>query len=248
MNIWQYLALFVSVILGGLLAFYVQRFSRRWLQVILSFSGAYILGITVLHLLPGVIAGEEVDERIGIWLLGGFFIQLLLEQLSGGVEHGHMHAAKGPSARFALAVMAGLCLHAFMEGMPLAGYQQLHALHHSGHSHGHQHLLIGIILHKAPAAFALVTLLLTSGFSRWVTMSCLVVFASMSPLGSAFASLPFWSAEAQHYLLALVIGSFLHISTTILFETDSSHRHRVSHRKLLAILAGLGMALGTLYF
>ena len=42
-------------------------------------------------------------------------------------------------------------------------------------------------------------------------------------------------------LLGLVAGSFLHVSTTILFET--SPEHRLNWPKLAATLAGLGLAL-----
>ena len=42
-------------------------------------------------------------------------------------------------------------------------------------------------------------------------------------------------------LLGLVAGNFLHVSTTILFETSPDHRLNV--RKLLATLAGLLLAM-----
>ena len=44
--------------------------------------------------------------------------------------------------------------------------------------------------------------------------------------------------------MALVIGIFLHISTTILFE--SSEEHRFNYYKLITILLGAGLALATL--
>jgi uncharacterized membrane protein YjjP (DUF1212 family) len=43
------------------------------------------------------------------------------------------------------------------------------------------------------------------------------------------------------YLLAFVIGTFLHISTTILFE--SSEKHAFPKAKLLAIILGISAAL-----
>ena len=90
MENWQYLTLFLSVIGGGGLAFYIRKNTQALLKSVLSFSGAYILGISVLHLMPTVFTNQI--ENIGLWILGGFFIQLVLEQFSGGVEHGHVHA------------------------------------------------------------------------------------------------------------------------------------------------------------
>jgi hypothetical protein len=42
-------------------------------------------------------------------------------------------------------------------------------------------------------------------------------------------------------IMGIVIGIFLHISTTILFE--SSVDHKVSKRKMIAVLCGIGIAL-----
>ncbi len=249
MLLGQYFLLFISVILGGALAFYLRRQSRDNLQLALSFSGAYLLGISVLHLMPTVFATG--DEKIGLWVLLGFFVQLFLEQLSGGVEHGHLHVHEKASVSFAVQVMLGLCLHSFIEGMPLGNYEDFH---HSlpGHEH-HNHsenLLVGIILHKAPAAFALVLLLLFSHFKDRIVWICLIIFALMSPLGAA--TIHFLAAEEQlspqvmRILLAIVVGSFLHIATTILFEVDSSNHHRIPWKRMVAIIVGIGGALLTI--
>jgi hypothetical protein len=62
----------------------------------------------------------------------------------------------------------------------------------------------------------------------------------MTPLGS-FVSF-FVSDSALDYalpiLLALVIGLFLHLSTTILFEAGTSE-HQISFKRILAILMGI---------
>ena len=246
MAIWEYILLFISVALGGALAFFLRQFNARWIQLVLSFSGAYLLGITALHLLPGVY--HEQPASIGVWVLFGFFLQLLLEQLSRGVEHGHIHAHQNAGSSFAISIMLGLCLHAFLEGLPLSHYQDL------THAHQHQeswlgagnHLLFGIILHKIPAAFALVTLLLRSGFRSSIAFLLLIVFASMSPLAAQLADVSDWGARWLVYIVAVVVGSFLHIATTILFESDDKHQHHISWKKLLAIGLGLGIALVTM--
>jgi hypothetical protein len=45
--------------------------------------------------------------------------------------------------------------------------------------------------------------------------------------------------------MAVVIGIFLHISTTILFE--SSENHRFNLQKFVVIILGTLMALGTVF-
>ena len=244
MTIWHYLLLFIIVILSGMLAFGVKTQGKQLLKIALSFSGAYILGITVLHLMPSVFYGH--DHLAGLWILAGFFIQLFLEHLSLGVEHGHMHSKANAPAGMALSIMIGLCLHAFLEGMPLGNYSEFHHDHHHGHTHGHEHLLYGIILHKAPAAFSLTAILISSGFKRNITLLCLFIFAAMSPLGALTGTYLIQSQELQKIFLAMVIGSFLHISTTILFEADSSGHHTISMKKLVALVLGVGLAILTL--
>lgn len=227
--------------MGGGIAFYLRRNDQNVLRIVLALTGAYILGITVLHLMPGVFL--EGSHTPGLYILLGFFIQLFLEQFSGGVEHGHLHAKKGKKLGFALPIMIGLCVHAFLEGVPLGNYENMHT-HAHGHDHSHSHFLFGIILHKAPAAFTLVLLLLMSEFSKKTTVICLFIFAIMSPLGGMTAELLDLSLSAQRIVTAIVIGSFLHISTTIIFEADGG-KHSISLKKLAAIIVGTGMALLT---
>lgn len=239
MEIWQYLLLIGSVILGGTLSTVGKpEAMHKLLPLLLSFSGAYLIGIVALELIPETFGYSEGSP--GFFLLLGFLIQLLLENLSQGVEHGHVHAHAHAKQSYGLQVLLGLSLHAFLEGIPLAnqGVVEVH-----GHAHGSgEHLIYGIVLHKLPAAFALGLLLRSSGYSRSFRWFCLVVFALMSPLGAGLGQELMVSEAWHHNILALVIGSFLHISTTILFEADSGDHHRISYRKLGVIVMGMGLA------
>lgn len=242
MEIWQYILLFGSAFSAGLLAFFVREIPRAQLKTVLSFSGAYILGISVLHLLPDVFA--EHNHRAGVWILVGFFVQLLLEQFSKGIEHGHVHPSHAPNWGFAAQVMFGLSLHAFMEGMPLTAYPTHDLAEQTGHAHGSgAQLFWGIILHEMPASFTLAALLLLSGFRKNFVLMCLIVKSLMAPLGALFASQMAFSPAASVVATALVIGLFLHIATTILFEADSNAHHQIAWEKLLAIGLGAGLAL-----
>lgn len=243
MQFWQYALLFLAVLAGGGIALRLKKYDPAHLKLVLSFSGSYILGISILHLMPGVYV--DAGESIGLWILLGFFLQLVLEQLTRGVEHGHIHLHGHTKHNIALPIMLGLCLHAFIEGLPLNDYAEFHQLHH-GQGHDDNHLFFGIIIHKAPAAFALALLLLWSKVNQNIIWLYLAIFAAMSPLGALTASLFSVDLETVTKLVALVIGSFLHISTTILFEADDSHQHKIPWRKMAVILAGLGIALLTL--
>jgi hypothetical protein len=48
--------------------------------------------------------------------------------------------------------------------------------------------------------------------------------------------------------MAVVIGIFLHISTTILFESGSIDHHKFNKKKMIAVIAGVAIALGSFLF
>ena len=211
------------------------------LKLLIAFSGAYLLSITALHLLPEVFTGDDRGAYFGAFILVGFFIQVMLEYLSGGIEHGHAHTHR--SAGLPIGLMTGLCLHAFLEGMPLGGGDGGHSHHSHDHSHGHTHgiepLLLGIVLHKYPVAMVFLAMLLNSGLGKPKAFGLLAVFAAMAPLGTLLSEVDV-IGQYHRESLAIVIGIFLHVSTTILFE--SSEGHRFNSYKMMAIAAGLALS------
>ena len=231
MEIWKVLILFFSAFLGGSAIFLVKSDKSQLLKLILSFSGAYLFAITVLHLIPDAYSGSDPQE-IGIFILIGFLLQIFLEQFSEGVEHGHIHKHHETQV-FPYGIMISLCLHAFLEGMPLAKDQ-------------HNALIFGISLHHIPAAFALASILVQNQFKKSNVIIYIAIFAIMAPLGfyvsNGLSNGTIGGIENYfNRIMGIVIGIFLHISTTILFE--SSIDHKVSKRKMIAVLCGIGIAL-----
>jgi zinc transporter ZupT len=238
-----YLLLFLSVAVGVAIVLLFKPEDKRKIKVLLSFAGAYIFTITVLHLLPEAYSSTsggptfvihgDAGYSIGLLVLAGFFVQLLLEFFSHGIEHGHAH--HDHSGQIPLGMMFGLCVHAFLEGLPLGG--QL------GHEHTGRMLLAGIIIHNIPVSIVLLTMLLHNGVGRNKALVWMLVFALMSPLGAALSDFAGDLSKYSHEMMAIVIGIFLHISTTILFE--SSDEHRLNRLKMIAIVLGAGIAVLT---
>jgi zinc transporter ZupT len=231
MEIWKLVLLFCGAFFGGLGIFLFKRDNSQRLKLILSFSGAYLFAITVLHLMPDVY--RNPDPLIGLFVLGGFLLQVLMEQFSDGIEHGHIHKHHHNHYIFPFGIMASLCLHALLEGMPLA-------------SGNHNELVFGIALHHIPAAFALGSVLLQNKMNRNAIIGSLALFAIMSPLGYflSFQISQGSIGQIEAYfgrIMGIVIGIFLHISTTILFESSVDHKYNL--KKMMAVLAGVGIAL-----
>ncbi len=229
------------------MAFYFQKNNDRLLKWVLSFSGAYLLGVTFLHLLPETY--EDGGAKMGFWVLGGFLLQILLDQLTNGVEHGHIHLHHHEDETHShrsmlIMVFIGLSIHAFMEGLPLEGFAQFQG-------HGHPQLLWGILMHKPPEAFALTLLLLTIGFSRLRASIFAILFACVTPLGAFIGYVlqqsQFLGGSVTVYIMALVIGSFFHIATTILYENEGNTHHNISWQRLLAITLGIGISILTMH-
>lgn len=232
MELYQYLILFTSVIISGSAYYLIKSSSSYFLKLSLAFSGSFLFSISVLHLMPAVYSNTA--SNIGLFVLMGFFIQIILEFFSEGIEHGHIHVHSHHSQAFPLTMMISLCLHSFLEGMPLAYDSHVH----DGHNHS---LFLGIALHHLPVAFALVSMLAASGIKKTQVILWLCLFAAMAPLGSAISYLLSESILlniSAYYdkLMAVVIGIFLHISTTILFESNNDHRF--NRYKLGTILIG----------
>ncbi|EJF09621.1 MULTISPECIES: ZIP family metal transporter [Pontibacter] len=243
------LVLFFTVVLSSFLVKVFPPDNSRWLKMALAFSGAYLFTITIVHLLPDVLLGNPNPHRVGYWVLAGFFLQLVLELFSHGVEHGHMHTnhhSHGHVGSMPFLLLGSLFIHSFLEGSILVEGGERHVGHHHTGENFYA-VLLGIAIHHVPAAFALMSVLMSRIGSFRKAFLWLLIFAVGSPLGilvSNYIIKDNIGGEAVFTALTgLVAGNFLHISTTILFETSPDHRF--NRNKLLATLFGLGLALLT---
>ena len=218
--------------------------TRQWLKPLLVFSGAYLFTLTITHLLPEAVALQPAaPQRIGYWVLAGFFVQLLLEALSQGIEHGHLHNSGEADGRgqVPLALLLALIVHALLEGSIL-----VHGAGVGGLGREFYAVTLGVALHHVPAAVALATLLRVRLGSMGRVWPWLGLFALASPAGLLFSNYVVLEQLLGGYyaaLLGFVAGTFLHVSTTILFETSPEHHH-LNWPKLGATIAGALLALG----
>ncbi len=216
------LILFLSVI-TGILIVYTLKPKPKFTQILLSFSGAYLLAITITHLLPEVF--ESTNKNIAIYIVLGLLLQLVMDYFSKGAEHGHIHVHGN---EFPMVLFISLCLHAFMEGIPLSDNE-------------HQELLWAIVVHKIPITIVLGSFLVHSKTPLLKCLSILIFFSLMSPLGSLVGGNVSFLLTYKTEITAIIVGIFLHISTTIIFE--SSKNHNINVVKFIAILVGFGVAL-----
>jgi zinc and cadmium transporter len=221
--------LILAVAIGTGLAILLRQMKGISIKVLLTFSGAYLLGIGIFHLLPEVY--EEHSHYYGIMIMLGFFVQLILEAFSKGLEHGHGHSELFTNKGLPFGVLLSLFLHAFLESIAIGG------------SHNHlsrDALLWGLLVHKVPVTIILYNMLCEFTKRVPVVLFWLILFALMAPLGVFVGSLLPALGDYSRELTAFVFGIFLHISTTILFEGNQSHGFNIM--KYGVILAAFGLA------
>ena len=81
--------LFLSVVIIGLIADFARNKLKNYNKYIIPFSVAFVLSLICLHIIPELF--QQPNRYIGLFVLIGFVIQILLELLSKGIEHGHVH-------------------------------------------------------------------------------------------------------------------------------------------------------------
>jgi len=231
-----YLGLVGAVILGGIIVTYLHAANKnKFIKLMLSFSGGFLLAIAFTHFVPELYASET--KNIGLFILLGLLIQLVLEFFSGGIEHGHVHVHMGQKMPWGLFI--SLSAHSILEGIPLGNQ---YAGIEVAHNHGEHSLLFGILFHQLPVAVALMTLLLNTNISKLKAWLILIAFGIMTPLGLTIGLISSTAASFLDFnmILAIVVGMFLHISTTIIFETSENHKFNIL--KLTSILIGCTLA------
>jgi zinc and cadmium transporter len=239
-----HLLLFSVAVVGGLIAFSRPKLGGGQYKLALVFAGAYLFSITIIHILPELFHESDNHGMMGVLVLAGFFMQQVLEYLSKGIEHGHVHVhEKGHRHLESTAILAlvALSLHAFLEGGMLAN---------TSSTHNPNTVLLGVLIHKAPEAFALVSVLICEMSKRKSTVF-LIVFALASPLGLFLSHYLMdrgvMSSTLFTYLFAVVCGNFLHISTTIVYESSSDHKFNAKKTIVALVAAGIAV-LGEVVF
>ncbi|WP_194767690.1 ZIP family metal transporter [Tamlana sp. I1] len=213
----------LAVILGFIIALLSKK-QKSWnTKLLLSFSGAFLLALTLFELLPEVY--HHLDTKLaGLLIMGGILLQITLELFSKGAEHGHVHIHKGNST-FPWTLFVSLCIHSLLEGFSI---------------HDHNDMVYGVLVHKIPIATVITLFLMQSNYSKTQIGAFLLIFALMTPLGTYISHNSSFIGEYADMMNAIVIGIFFHISTTILFESGDGHKFNLS--KFIAIILGVGIA------
>ncbi len=244
-TIYNFIFLSLPIFICGIIFINIKIKENR-LKLILSFSASYLLSISFLHLLPELFLNGK-SASTGVYILLGFFLQLFIEYFSRGIEHGHFHIHKNEHdtnhKSVPLGIVFGLFLHSFLEGIPVndffKGTDTMNILSMKNS------LIAGITLHNIPIAIAFSGMLMQMKVSIKSIVLYLIAFSLMPFLGSLVGLLIPQQAGSgfsnlNNIFLSIVVGIFLHISTTIMFESSENHKYNIA--KMFSIFLGFIMA------
>ncbi len=219
------LSVLVGVLMGKVLG---ER--RNMAKGLLVLSAGFLITLCLNEVFPMVYESHAKD--MGVWVLVGVLLQLVLENLTKGFEHGHMHH-HSEQGILPVALIVGLFIHAFIEGIPLARLSEWNSPY-----------LQGILVHNLPISFVLGAFLFKNKKFSPFSWLVIVLFALASPLGMLLGQ--YFPSAWEPYFLAIVGGIFLHISSVIIFE--SSKNHNIDWGKIALVILGVALALSTHQF
>lgn len=217
--------LILSVVVGVILG---KHFGHRekFAKSLLIVSAGFLITICLNEVFPEVYADGR--EHLGIWVIGGVLLQMLLENMTKGFEHGHFHHPAEGKNILPVALLVGLFVHAFLEGIPLANETEIFSPY-----------LTGILVHNIPISFILGSFLVRQKRFSAFSVIIIALFALASPLGVLLGG--YFNPKLEVYFLAIVGGIFLHISSVIIFE--SSKNHNTDWRKIGFVMLGVILAM-----
>ncbi|MGO9449680.1 MAG: ZIP family metal transporter [Candidatus Binataceae bacterium] len=206
------LLLYLAVILagsfvGGLLPL-AGNWSRHTLLIPVSFSGGILLGAAFFDMIP------ESAPLLGKWLgwplLAGFLTIFILERFvlvhpypEHAGEHGHAH-----HIHLGITAYAGLSFHSLLDGLAISSTYNRPDLGGV--------VLLAVLFHKIPDAFALASLLLLDRWSPRAIVGYMTLFAFSTPVGAILTWLALTDANNAIVgaAIALSAGTFLAVATS----------------------------------
>lgn len=243
------LPIVVASLVGGWLP-NVIKFTHTKTQVFLAFVSGFMIGISVLHLLPhGIEQIASVHDESAVQLgtlctLGGVVIMFGFLRLLSFHEHetesdlNNTRVTNRTVQATWITVIAGMGVHTLFEGFALGSSLGIeHGIDLDHHDEGGVHDLsltfavaLAIVLHKPFDALTVVGVMKHAGIKKkslWLTN---MGFALICPIGAILAL--FFLREILHdyehilgILLAFVSGAFLCVALADLLPEAFRHRH-----------------------
>ncbi|XP_041970849.1 zinc transporter ZIP9 [Aricia agestis] len=176
---------------------------------------------------PEPVDKDDLHSVIGITLVLGFVFMLLVDQMSS-----RFNDSSNPTERNVTATV-GLVVHAAADGIALG------AAATTSHADVELIVFLAIMLHKAPAAFGLVTFLMHAGLERNRIRKHLLIFSCAAPLLAVLTYFGIGNESKQTLsdynatgiAMLFSAGTFLYVATVHVLP-ELTHPHSSTHTLL----------------
>jgi len=223
------LVLSLSVLAVGPLLHQLARVTGSMLAALDGFVFITIGGLVFLHIVPETyhLTGWPALVAVAVGLVG-----------PGLVEHRLQGLARQAHAVALLLAVAGIGLHAFMDGL---------ALGQGGHEHGHagEHMLpMAVVLHRLPVGL-MVWFLIRPVYGLRLALATLALIGVATILGFSLgeAAMGGMANDGRGLFQALVAGTLLHVVVHRSYPVDEKYSTPASRRRHAGLGAMGGLAL-----
>lgn len=224
-KIISFVTILAIAVVGGLIPLLSAKSanSERFFSLGNAFAGGLFLGVGFIHLLP---EGMEMLSAYSDFPWGavvatiGFAVLLLLDRiLFPEYQVSESLRKSGTETIYPYVLLAMLSIHSIVAGIAL-GLEE--------HIAGAVTLLIGIVFHKGPAAFALILSTHMAGIHRSRQKAFLALFCVMTPLGIVlgvssgvlFATSSNVYGVMQGVFNAFAAGTFIYIAVIDIIDKE----------------------------
>jgi zinc transporter ZupT len=211
----------LAVILGGSLIVSRKHWPTRVQETLLALGAGFILSLVFLKLVP--VSFGYIGESAAIWILVGFATVHFFEHTIVG----HLHFGEETHhdvmfcRRTGYSAFAGLCIHAFFDGLSISvGLQYdffLGVL-----------IFLAVLLHKFPEGLTIASIMSTAGFPRRTVFNSAIGIGLATLLGaSSVFLLEHVSAELAGIAFAFSAGTVTYVGASDLIPEVNKTKSRL---------------------
>ena len=237
----SFIAILGIAIIGGLIPLISAKStnSERFFSLGNAFAGGLFLGVGFIHLLPEGIDMLSAYSEFpwgAVTATVGFAVLLLLDRILFPEYQVNESLNKaGSETIYPYVLLAMLSIHSIVAGIALGLEEQIA---------GAITLLIGIVFHKGPAAFALILSTHMAGIRRSRQKAFLAFFCVMTPLGILigvsssvlFATTSNVYGVMQGVFNAFAAGTFIYIAVIDIIDKElTTHQLEMARYAVSAV-------------
>lgn len=237
----SFVVILAIAIVGGLIPLLSAKStnSERFFSLGNAFAGGLFLGVGFIHLLPEGMEMLAVYSEFpwgAVTATAGFGVLLLLDRIlfpEYQVSDSLRNAGTGSIYPYVLLAM--LSIHSIVAGIALGLEEQVA---------GAVTLLVGIVFHKGPAAFALILSTHMAGIERSRQKAFLAFFCVMTPLGIVLgvsSSVVFTTSSSVYGVMqgifnAFAAGTFIYIAVIDIIDKElTTHQLQMAKYTVSAV-------------